>query len=572
MKKIGVILLAVVLLFTSVAGLVGCNDNGGGSGSDYVEPSTEGENYQWIDDSAPMVQFGEPAQQIIYLDIQERTVSDDLRQLISSLKALVNGKEVRLFTFEGSHDAAKVWLDELGYRDAGRVTDYTDAWAVVDLFKDEFHDVVIYDPANMYTLDLACTYAGIHDALAISYSMFAQLRARGYDVEIVEDYRGDFADKYEVYEYMYDNLWNQCTHRILISMHVDYVGFIRSFGMLVKAAFVYLDTNQSKDEELMAKFLDDMPAGESCVYGWYLSEGAGVEMGSRYGVWTYAADWLQNLEFYAHEEEIVELEYEETFTSLEDVKEDTVYVALVLSEGDNMSYNQNSCYTIVNDPNFGDYPISLSLSPTSAVMLPEILNYYYTKANASGGNIGFMTGPSGVGYCYTNSEVWTDMDSLRKFFETTNKYCKMAGIKCVNNWTAGGGWDNITLTEDMRTLMEESMPDILCVYDQKATLTPSYNGSTLIRGMEIAYVWDINTMASNFKTQIDLSVRETERYNEPSFVIMQGNPWAEGGSLSQFNTLVQEVEREYGDKVQFVRVDELAQAQIQWLTRNQQGA
>lgn len=566
MKRLGVVLLAGVMFLSAFIGLSGCTDKGS-SKAEYVEPVTDGENYRWVDDSAPMVQFGKPAEQIAYLDIVERSVSDDVRQLISSLKALVNGKEVRLFTFEGSHDAAKVWLDELGYRDAGRVTDYTDPWEVVELFKEDFHDVVIYDPANMYTLDLACTYAGINDCLAVSYSMYAQLEAKGYDVEIVEDYRGDFTDKYEVYEYLYKNLWNQCTHRILISMHVDYVGFIRSFGMLIKSGFVYLDTNQKKDAELMAKFLSDMPAGKSCVYGWYLSEGAGVEMGSRYGVWTYAADWLQNLEFFAHETEIVKLEYEESFTKPEDVKDDTVYVALVLSEGDNMSYNQNSCYTIVNDPNFGTYPISLSLSPASAVMLPEILNYYYTKANASGGNVGFMTGPSGVGYCYTRPEIWSDTVSLRAFFETTNKYCKLAGIQCVNNWTAGGGWNNITISDEMRTLMGEAMPDVLCVYDQKATLKPTVNGNTLIRGMEVAYVWDIGTMASDFERQIAQAVAETERYKEPSFVIMQGNPWAEGGSLSQFGTLVSNVTKKY-DNVEFVRVDELARAQMQWMKKN----
>ena len=551
------VVIAALLCMTAL--LAGCAKDGKETRPEYSEPVvSETENYRWIDDSAPMVQFGEPADTIVYFDGQERTMSDDIRQLLSCLKALVNGKEVRLFV--GDNDEAQGingWIDRLGYRE--RTITMDDPWEVVEYFKDDLSkEVVIYDSTVMETIDLACTYAGINDCLALSFPMYAQLVERGYDVEIVEDYRGRFADKFEAYSYLYDELWPQCTHRILISEHVDYTGYLRSFGMLIKAASVWLDVRDEREAEMMAKFVDDMPAGEACIYGWYASEGDGVQFGSERGVWTYAADWLENIEFFAHETEIVApVRSEETFTEASDVDYGTVYVALALSEGDNLTFDLASMYNLLySDPNFGDFPLSLSISPTSSVMMPEVMNWYYANA---GDNIGFMTGPSGVGYTYTNSWEESNMEGLRQYFATTNKYCKRAGIEVVNNWTASGAWDTKDISDAIRDLMEAEYTDILAVVDQGSNTRLTHDNGLLIAPMACGYTQVTQDMNDIFRRAIATAVAETEMYKEPTFVYLQGNPWT-NRSVQDLWELVQEIERTYPN-VKFVRVDECARAQ-----------
>ena len=551
MRKWCGLLLALVLSMGLVSACA--------SGPKDEEPEvSSSENYRWIDESAPMVQFGQPAEQLIYFDGQERTMSDDIRQLLSSLKSVVNGKEVRLFISDNTEgQRIDKWLDLLGYRE--RTTTYEDPWQVVAAFKDEIKSAVIYDAAVMETLDLACTYAGIHDCLALSFPMYTQLVERGYEVEIVEDYRGRFADKFAAYQYLYDELWPDCTHRILISEHVDYTGYVRSFGMLVKAASLWLDVRVEREAEMMAQFLKDMPAGEACIYGWYISEGDGVEFASKHGVWTYAADFLENIEFFAHDTEIVKpVRSQETFTKASDLDYDTVYVALALSEGDNLTFDQSSMRNLLyDDPDFGTFPLSLSLSPTSSVMMPEILNWYFANPK-TGDNIGFMTGPSGVGYTYTNS--WQDhLDGLAQYFATTNKYCKRAGIEVVNNWTASGAWDTKDISPEIRALMEANYTDILAVVDQGSNTLLTHQNGLLIAPMACGYTQVTQNMNEIFRQAIAGAVAETKEYSEPSFVYLQGNPWT-GRSVAELKQLVTEIRRDYPN-VKFVRVDECARAQ-----------
>ena len=549
MKKFLAVFLALALCGVLLAGC--------GETDPYEEPSTEGENYAWVDDDAPMLQFGKPAEEIVAIKTAEGSMSADLRQMIASLKAVVNGKEVRLFTCDLDSDTPIGWLERLGYTETHNVIVMEDAWEVVDYFKDDVNGLgaVLYDTSNMHSLDVACTYAGLNDCLTLSYSIYGELVNRGYDVAVEEDYRGDFADKYEAYEYLYDTLWDQCTHRILIHFNSAEVGHVRSFGMLVQAAFVYLDVAETRDREIMEKFLADMPAGESCIYGWYPAEGRGVELASRYGVWTYAADYLQSVEFFAHETEIVLPEYTESFTQRSDVDDGTVYVAMLVSEGDNLQYVENGLYDICFSSDLlGDFPVSFSISPTMAVMEPELLNWYYEQAND---NIGFTTGPSGVGYTYTS--VWEDSDALAHFFELTNEYCGIAGIDVVNNWSAVENWASHPLTDEVRSIMNAECTDILTIIDNASTTATSADG-LLITNMQVGYLQTSDNVTGVFGDAIDLAVAETEHYGEPSFVWLQGNPWTRT-TMQDFYDCYNAIKEQYGDKVEFVRADELARAQ-----------
>lgn len=557
MKKFLSVILAFILCITFVA----CNNNNDDSGKkppidpdeEINEPSIEGENFSYIE-GTPFPQFENYSEKIDYLEIIEGKVSDDLRNMIASLKAIVNSEEVSIYTRELAN--MPDWLSELGYKTDGtdnRVIVHENAWDLVEKYADKLNKIVIYDTEVMETLDLANTYAGLNRTLVGTYTMYMELRERGYNVEIVEDYRNQFENKYEVYNYLYENLWQDCSKRILISEATTIPGIIRSFGMTVKAAFVYLDgVKDEKSIEILEKFYGDMIAGESAVYGWYKVESQ-VGLVSRNGVMTYASDYLENLEFFAKasaaEAGISAPVY--SAESMTEEYENIVYVSLIFSEGDNLCYNMRTIKnSIIDDPAFGTFPVTISASPAAAVLMPEILNYYYAKSND---NIGYMTGPSGLGYVYME-DLEKNAEAMEKFMKNTNRFMKYSKIPIVNNWYRDG-WA-VQPTDNVLDCMGQYYNDIFGVLEQ-SNVDAQMRENCFITNADIPYVYDKETQVEIFKQTIEAAIDEQNQYNwdQPIFLYIQGNPWTTHG-MSDYKKVIDDLNTLYGDKICFGRLDE----------------
>lgn len=587
MKKIICGLLCMTLLMTAV----GCNkDNRKAS---YSEPSLNGE-LRW-EDGLPLIHFPEAAQTVDYIDVQ--SMNYDVRLLLSSVKSVVNARQPRIFTNESTlsyirgnqsmPDVAPLsqlnWLDRLGYD----YTVYDDAFELLKKYKDEFSKVVIYDPEVVDTMNLASTYAGLHGAIVVSPLVYARLCQIGIETEIIEDYRGRFGTKLEVYRYLYDNVWQSCTHRLITCISNDFPGMVRDYAMAAKSAIVWLDSLVAEEKQMMEKFFADMVPGESAFLGWFPAgnEAPFITMSSKYGVFAVPSDYCENFSFFSGMGEVTPAVRSDVPTL-----EDKVYVSVVISDGDNHQYMQHrmlewwETWKLRMKSGMMDvFPIAWTVSPSASVTQAALMNWYFTDTTLIDDGVtvrdltSFMTGPSGIGYNYPG--FWDNKDAVKKIYAMTDEYCRKTGIAVVNNWNYGNDW-TIGLTDSEKANMVENYKNVLAVYDQSEFTGVNTDGGLLVGHMTLPYTFEGNDESeavSYVSDAVDMFVDRGE--SGAIFVKLQFNPWdtVEAQKVDMLETIQALYSRvkfpqsasdksafeEYADRIEFVRIDQMAMLERQ---------
>lgn len=558
MKRFLTLLLTALLALTAVFAFAACGDEGENNNNEPDNPGTSEVTgmTKWSED-LPILTFPAAAEKVDWIDTTD--MNNELKLMLSSLKAVVNSTQPRIYTVEADTDSVN-WLESLGYA-AEDLTEHTSAVSLAVKYKDEIKGAVIWDVEVPDTVNLASTYAGIEgDVLVCSPMVYAVLAENGMELEIVRDFREDnFTGKEDVYQYLYDNLWDQCTHKILTNLSYETPGYVRDYAIAAKSAVIWLSSGTTGDDTaLIRKFLGDMEDGESALMGWFPEgdEGTFVSLASEYGVMVWASDIAENLTFYASATEVTPAPLAEVPTAVEN----KVYVALIVSDGDNLQYHQHRMRTLWDSYNNGAYadkfPLTWTFSPAAYAIQPQIMNYYTKNA---GDNNCFMTGPSGVAYVYPRD--WTDRNAVNKFYELTNKYCKLTGITVVNNWMGQGSYSSLTSEEI--AAFGEYYTDLLAVYDQQGTGSNEGDGSVNSNGLLVDNLtWNYTQTGESwdsYRYYIDEALDDLTSTQTPQFVTIQENPWKGTGMLDDLYRLYDEWKD--NEDVVFVRMDELAMLQ-----------
>ena len=104
------------------------------------------------------------------------------------------------------------------------------------------------------------------------------------------------------------------------------------------------------------------------------------------------------------------------------------YVAMILSDGDNLQEQEHLFPILWKSPLRGTFPVSWTQAPALADFAPDILNYYYGTRTAKDC---FITGPSGVGYVYPGN--WKPATFI-EFAKLTETYLVKSGIRTATVW------------------------------------------------------------------------------------------------------------------------------------------
>lgn len=153
-------------------------------------------------------------------EVQQLDVADvagapgDVKLLMATLQGIVNRTQPRIYLIEDAGGEGKyTWLQYLGV--PYTLLGYFD---VLQKYRSEVTGIIIYDPDVPDTINAATTLAGLRDAIVASPGLAEILQEEPYSLPVVEDLRGRFRDKYEVYSWQYENLWPKTTHRMLIGL------------------------------------------------------------------------------------------------------------------------------------------------------------------------------------------------------------------------------------------------------------------------------------------------------------------------------------------------------------------
>jgi hypothetical protein len=439
-----------------------------------------------------------------WVGVQQNNSSE--MYLFASLKGIVNRTQPRIFSYEGDAfaEGQYTWLQSLGLN----WSEPADKWDLITKYRSELSGLIVYDPAQIHTVNLATMLAKDRKALIASPSLLSRLTSAPYNLPVLLDLRGQFTSKLQVYQTIYNSYWPNVDHRLLIGLNPEaHKAALREYATALGAAVIWLDPSVSGESELLNSFLSSMPAGSNFM-GWWPEEGAGVGRASTYGIATIASDWGTNLTVHSGMPRTVNIKP----TPPKPALQNKIYVAFILSDGDNLQYVEHLMRKLWNNPDRGSVPMGWTLSPAMLDAMPGALNYYWQTSTA---NDNLISGPSGYGYTYPNS--WPNQNLLNQFVAKTDEYNQRAGFRVITVWnTITGG-----INQNVGQTFASYAPSLLGLTAQNTGggLT-IYNNK--LPGMALSCNYCTNEQA--MKDHI-ASAASGWNGTSPRFIIIQAQPW-----------------------------------------------
>jgi len=425
--------------------------------------------------------------------------------LFSSLKGIVNMTQPRIFAYDG--DAAAegpyTWMQSLGLK----WIEQTSNWSLINKYSKEISGLIVYDPTQIHTVNLATMLAKDKKALITSPSLLLKLTSAPYNFPVLVDLRNQFTTKLQVYQTLYDTYWPNIDHRLLIGLNPEvHKASLREYATALGAAVIWLDPKVTAESTLLNKFLSGMPLGSSFM-GWWPEEAAGVTRASTYGIATIASDFSTNLTVHSGMPRTVNIKP----MPPKPILQNKIYVAFILSDGDNLQYVEHLLRKLWNNPDRGAVPMGWTMSPAMVDAMPGALNYFH-KTSTDNDNL--ISGPSGYGYAYPTNFNST---ALKQFAVKTEEYNNRAGFRVVTIWNTITGGINSNTGQTFAT----NAPTLLGLTAQN-TGAPLTIYKLTLPGMPLScnYCYSEQTM-------IDAIASAASGWNgtTPKFIIIQAAPW-----------------------------------------------
>ncbi|HEX9105404.1 MAG TPA: FG-GAP-like repeat-containing protein, partial [Polyangia bacterium] len=359
------------------------------------------------------------------LDVIDLTaLPADQQTLVVTLAGLVNRARPRIYTADDGGEGKTFWLDKIG----APTTSFSDPFALVGKYQGELAGLVIYDDTLVDTVNLATVIAAQQGGVVASPSVAATLGHAPYSLPVLADLRiNHFASKLDVYQYELDHWSANATHRLIVGLNPTIAAHLRDYAVATQAMMVWLDPRVTAESTLLQKFLALLPP-TSPYLGWWIDEPTGVQAASTAGVPTFAADWSSNLTVLGgtpRGSAVV------APPPAPPPLENKVYVAIFMSDGDNVQEDQHLIPLKWADAHRGGVPIGWTVDPALVDVAPIILRWFQSSATT---NDVLVSGPSGLGYTYPAAWPAASFDSYAKL---SGSYLAAAGLQVITVWNNG---------------------------------------------------------------------------------------------------------------------------------------
>ena len=376
--------------------------------------------------------FLPPLNPVKALDISVSSFTDAERVMFCALQGLVNRNRPRLLLYNHNEEPRDTWTNAHALS-TSTVTAST-AYNLIKTYKNEINGLVLYstEKSNHYA-NVASTIAGLDRLLPVTAEIQSKLAARRIDLPVLVDLTSlTMTNTRDVYNYLYENYWSRCNHRLIISERPN-IPYVHDIGVAAGSACLWLDPRVEEESKLLDKFLKDLTPGRDFVLGWFPEERSGVGATTKYGLSTVPADFFENATVYTAVNKPVKIPPVPKRPKLEK----KIYAAVYISDGDNIQYCQHAMAKIFNQGGRGQMPMNWTISPSLVDIAPMMLNYYYRKATD---NDCFVSGPSGMGYampydahnsCYY---VPASSNKIVPYTQLTQRYIEKAGLRVITVW------------------------------------------------------------------------------------------------------------------------------------------
>ncbi len=433
-------------------------------------PLVRGQGITWPTNQM-LPTFSKPAAVLDCIDVSSST--DPEIDLFASLEGIVNRTQPQVIcvtSVDGEGEFTWANLHNLNYN-------VTNGYNCLLKYRSYITGLVVTDPNEADTLNLATTMAGVNNELICDPSLLNTLTNTPYNFSVTDDLRGRFSNKYQVYGYLYTNYWPLCTHRIIAGMETNLDGNLRDYLVAVKSATVWLDPSISQDGTLLGMFVSNMSPANGVYMGWWPSEGNDLPWIANYGIPVLASDFYRNGSVFSG----VPCSINIPPIPPPPVLTNKVYVSLILSDGDNAQYMEHVMKMWWENPARSHVPIGWTADALVCDLDPTMINYYWSTAST---NDCLMSGPNGAGY--THLELWNAANTAA-FANRSDAYLQRSGFRTITVW------DNVTTASAQA--YSTNCPTLFGLFDQGGSYSSVINGLKTIP-LTPTYSSDTNSIIS----------------------------------------------------------------------------
>ncbi len=381
-----------------------------------------------------------PAEKLLVCDASK--LSSDWQLALVTLQGIVNRQKPRVYLL--FFDTDQQWLDWMIKRGWVKEREViSDPKELLAKFRELVKGVVIYDPRLPATKNIATMLASLEDAIVVSPRI-----ARELGLPLIEDLRGRWKTNVSAYSWAFDNLWDKMNHSVLACLYPehlwlrDYLVQNRIFIFWISGRIDGAEPYADPDEEvrLVERILAKTPANIPIMgYPWAgrdvgMGEGAGVTLFSEFAKFLVGSINCSNLSVHSG---IPSTSFKQKPSpSAPKLDKNKVYISFIISDGDNLPVlTVGNFPQLWQDKTRGRFPIGWTISPSAHLLIPAVVDYYYSTATP---NDAFLTAVSGVGYCYPDSYGVRYRNRERvfdEFLDITAKHMEKMGLEMA--WIMG---------------------------------------------------------------------------------------------------------------------------------------
>lgn len=345
---------------------------------------------------------------VVVADIQSDDV--DAQMTARALEGLVNQSSAVTYLLNRPYDLEQLIQSGLTFIQLPKLQGANGG--LRSLFKNfgpRVQKLMIYDPAEDWSWNLAlmagAQQSGIPVTESLEKSLMREFNWKGDTV----DFRNQWANRTQAYEWALVNLMPNCTKKVLFALNrsmylTDYVVSSKGFAFCLD-----FDSEQSE----IARIFDTTGYGLGTSLMGYASNGDEANTTANfYGVGYVISDYYSNGSFWSS---FPDRTYRQVPGRIVPTRNGRIYVSLIWSDGDNIRFDQDTIYHLWKDPARGTVPVGTTLSPTLQELNSPLLDWYYTSMTT---NDELMAGPSGVQFIYGDSlnakffPFWCDTNAL----------------------------------------------------------------------------------------------------------------------------------------------------------------
>ena len=524
-----------------------------GSFIDQVERNNRQFDYELIPGSAEIFPSFGSAPEAYVIDVPNET-SLAMQLTLTSLQGLVNRNGARIW-FNMESDNLSFLLPFIEERNGVNFTRIS-ILEFLQNFSSFATGLIVYDPDNINTINIATVMAGINDYVIVSPSSINQVsnftglsvaidlcKRPWSDLNPLQLYRKSFRDHYPLTD-----------RNLLAILPPEKIG---SRDYIIAASIWTFYANQGpfssqEDIDLTEDILSSTPHNIP-VIGWFetptlVEENYFVQVASRYGKFILGGHNFPNLSFLTSLNVSQPLQQKRTIPITPELQDDGIYLSFAVPDGDNLDFIADMMLRMWRDDARGTIPVTWSLNPILTKLAPSLIDYFYFEAS----NLdSFVASPSGAGYLYPDFMIKRDLDQYLLRTKSAMMNADMDIVWLLNSFKAYEiPYTRETLQGYIKTLTPRGL--ILDYADQASSHDVWIDGSQSFAAPVIrsTHLWSsLENLLGKIMMDVDASP------SRPHFFVVTVYPWTL--NLNESLKALESLQRRYGSRVNAVSIENL---------------